>query len=337
MVFRPQQADSITPAALTRVVAKYAPTLLIDELDTQRSTEGAQTLQNVLNSGFRHVGKSVMCVGDDHDIGIFSTYSAKAITSIGPLWSTVESRSIPILLQRASNVERRRLTVFRYDRVEARALPIKRQLQRSANDSREPLRGADPVVPDELGARQGDIWRPLLAIADLAGGEWPFRSRAAAISLHSIAPLESDYGLLLLQDLHSLFERAPTSDRIASTAVVAALSEMEDRPRGEYKHQKPITPIGVAKLLARFDIKPKTVRLSDGTTKGYLLADCAAAFATYLPAATPLEAVTPEHMAVAPAHSGLTPESRVTSASVVTARTVTKGEAENEEITQGLL
>ena len=40
-------------------------------------------------------------------------------------------------------------------------------------DHASELREADPVVPPELHDRAADNWRPLLAIADLVGGEWP--------------------------------------------------------------------------------------------------------------------------------------------------------------------
>jgi hypothetical protein len=38
-------------------------------------------------------------------------------------------------------------------------------------------------VPYGLNDRACDNWSPLLAIADLAGGEWPQRARAAALDL----------------------------------------------------------------------------------------------------------------------------------------------------------
>ena len=64
----------------------------------------------------------------------------------------------------------------------------------------ETLRAADPIAPDALGDREAEIWGPLLAIADMAGGEWPARARAAAVDLHrGAAPVESN-GLRLLRN-----------------------------------------------------------------------------------------------------------------------------------------
>ena len=39
--------------------------------------------------------------------------------------------------------------------------------------ARLPPRRARPALPDELDDRAQDVWEPLLAIADLAGGDWP--------------------------------------------------------------------------------------------------------------------------------------------------------------------
>jgi Protein of unknown function (DUF3631) len=43
----------------------------------------------------------------------------------------------------------------------------------------EELRRARPEPPDDLDDRAQDIWESLLAIADLAGGDWPTRARRA--------------------------------------------------------------------------------------------------------------------------------------------------------------
>ena len=51
---------------------------------------------------------------------------------------------------------------------------------------------ASPSVPDELNDRPADNWDPLLAIADLAGGDWPARARKAAIELSRDADAASE-------------------------------------------------------------------------------------------------------------------------------------------------
>src|SRR5262245_65864349 len=60
--------------------------------------------------------------------------------------------------------------------------------ERWANDNIDLLCDADPATPDVLNDREADCWRPLLAIADRAGGEWPHLARSAAVSLSNSGP-----------------------------------------------------------------------------------------------------------------------------------------------------
>src|SRR6266849_3883479 len=83
---------------------------------------------------------------------------------------------------------------------------------------------ADTTFPDrppqatvsELHDRQADNWRPLLAIADRAGGAWPELARAAACRLSGAgAEPEQGAAVPLLADLRALFARtgaAPAGD-----------------------------------------------------------------------------------------------------------------------------
>ena len=60
---------------------------------------------------------------------------------------------------------------------------VRRQAARWAADNFDNLIDPDPAIPQALNDRAADNWRPLLAIADMAGGEWPQRAREAACVL----------------------------------------------------------------------------------------------------------------------------------------------------------
>ena len=45
------------------------------------------------------------------------------------------------------------------------------------------MAGAEPVMPDGVTDRAAEVWEPLVAIADVAGGHWPATARAAASHL----------------------------------------------------------------------------------------------------------------------------------------------------------
>ena len=52
----------------------------------------------------------------------------------------------------------------------------------------EAIATARPEIPAQLNDRAGDIWEPLLTLADLAGGEWPKLARDAALQMSAGMP-----------------------------------------------------------------------------------------------------------------------------------------------------
>jgi hypothetical protein len=312
LAHRAQKTGGITAAALYRRIDRLSPTMLLDELDTRLKGDAGELLRGVLNEGFHRSGKVTICVGDEHEDRDFSVFCPKVLAGIGRVWDTVMSRSIPIRLARASREELAQLTKIRGDRITEICLPYRRRLQRWAEDAREALRDMDAATPAELGARQCDVWRPLLAIADVvsvaAGGvtdgmdrsepgavvsvttaarsvTWGDRARSAALALHGIAQEEGDHGLLALQDVRDTFEARRYPDALFTSTILEVLCAREDRPWPEYRHDRPITPRGLASLLGRFGVKPTTVRLGEEPAKGYRLADLTPVFRTYLPGA----------------------------------------------------
>lgn len=272
-------ASNITPAALFRAVEKYRPTLLIDEADT--FLREREELRGILNSGHtRTTAYVVRTVGDNHEAATFKTYCPKVVALIGKLPDTLEDRSLVLPLRRkgaGENVER-----LRADKLECME-PVCRQAWRWAQDNIDALKTHDPDVPTELHDRAADNWRPLLAVAELVGGDWPERARTAAtaLSCREAGDTES-LREMLLSDIRNLFDER-NADRLFSEDIVEALAEMEDRPWPEMSKGKPITKRRLASLLARFKIKPKTVRIGGETKKGYARKDLEDTFSRYIP------------------------------------------------------
>jgi hypothetical protein len=281
LAYRAIKSDGITAAALYRLIEKNSPAMLLDEMDTRLKLDGGEALRGVLNAGFQRSGQITICVGDEHEARHFRVFCPKVLAGIGRPWDTVVSRSIPVRLTRASREELAVLQKVRGDRIDGICLPHRRRALRWATDNRDALTDRDPAMPAELGARQCDVWRPLMAISDLIGGHWPETARAAAVALHGVAEEEGDYGLLMLEDVRQLFA-TDGGDKMFSATIAQELGKREDRPWPEYRHDKAITARGIASLLGRFGVKPKTVRVRHETGKGYDLADLAPAFRTYL-------------------------------------------------------
>lgn len=277
LVMRPLPTGNATVSATFRVVEMKRPTLLIDEADTFLPDN--QELRGILNTGHRQGGFVLRTVGDDFEPRAFSTYSACGIALIGKLPATLADRSVPIDLQRRRPDEA--IKAFQFDRTD-HLDQLARQAARWAQDNADHVRGADPDIPDGVFNRAADNWRPLLAIADAVGGEWPGRARRAVQCVAAAAGDDNQSArVTLLADIRAIFAER-RADRLPSAELVEVLVAIEGRPWAEWKAGKPITANGVARLLARFKIIPDTIRLGDRTLKGYQLAHFHDAFSRYL-------------------------------------------------------
>ncbi|HEV2491481.1 MAG TPA: DUF3631 domain-containing protein [Terriglobia bacterium] len=296
----PWLTGRITAAVLTRKIDAERPTLLLDESDAAFSGEKeyAEALRGVLNTGHRRSGKASCCVGQGVNISFrdFSTFCPKVIAGIGKLPDTVANRAIPIRLKRRAPgepVER-----FRLREVEAAATGLRLDLQAWAVGAVKDLRAARPTLPEELSDRQQDGAEPLLAIADMAGGQWPEAARKALVELCTgEAAADDSVGVRLLADVREIFRERET-DRLASAELAEALARIETSPWSEWNSGKPITQPRLAKLLKPFGIIPDSVRIGDRTPKGYKLEQFRDAFGRYLRDTTspspPSETATPQ-------------------------------------------
>ena len=273
-------ASNVTPAVLFRTIEKYRPTLLIDEADT--FIRDNDELRGVLNSGHtRTTAVVIRAVGEEFDPRAFSTWCAKAIALIGRLPDTLADRSIEIAMRRRSSSET--VERLRQDRIEGECTDARRQAARWADDHLLDLQDADPQVPVALHDRAADCWRPLLAIADCAGGSWPGKAREAALAL-SGGLTEDDATTRLLQDILDIFTAADHPDVITSSAIVEQLVAIEERPWREWSHGRPLSTAKLARMLAEYGVHPAgTIRIGDKTAKGYRRAAFTDAWNRYLP------------------------------------------------------
>ena len=260
---RALNASNVTAAAMFRAVEKWRPTLLIDEADTFIGDR--DELRGILNSGHHRANAFVIrTTGDNHEPTRFCTWGPKVWAMIGKLPPTLASRAIHIQLRRmlpSDRIEPLRIGKTRH------LDPLKQKAARWAADYANDLRAADdPQMPEALYGRAADNWRPLIGIADLAGGDWPAQVRHIALKVggryDDLAPV------MVLHDIQALFVERDVH-RLPSAEITEALAEMEDRPWPEWKNGKPITPRQLAKLLDGFGVVPVTVRDGMKTPKGY--------------------------------------------------------------------
>ena len=283
LVARPWYTGRTTPAALVRKVNAEKPTLLLDESDAafNGDREYSETLRGLLNTGWRRGGKATMCVkhGGELTVQDFNTFCAKAIAGIGRLPDTVEDRAIPIEMQRKKAGER--VSRFSWRDVKKEAGRLRLGLARARAASLRTLTNTRPAIPQELDDRAAEIWEPLLAIAETAGGDWPARARAAALALSAgRAQDDASMGVRLLSDIRTIFADM-SADRLATANLVDALNVIEEAPWGDWRGH-PLDARGLARLLRRYGVKPKMLRLGAQTLRGYEAADFADAWSRYL-------------------------------------------------------
>lgn len=265
---KPLKASNITGPTIFRTVEMYAPTLLIDEADTYITDD--ESMRGILNSGHIRSGAQVIrLVGEDYEPRAFRTWCPKAIALIKHLPATLEDRSIVVRLRRRlkhEHIERQRMDQ------PTKLEPIRQRIARWVGDNLEALKAADPEVPDALHDRAADNWRPLLAIADQAGGEWPQRAREAALALSGEAE-ETGLEVRLLADIQQVWPG--DEDFLPTSSLIARLNVLVDSPWSQYRKGKGVS----AEWLGR---KLKGVlRAREGDTRGYRRADMDEAWARF--------------------------------------------------------
>jgi len=263
LVPKPISTENITTAALFRIIELAQPTLLIDEADI--FLKDNEDMRALLNAGHDRGGQVIRTVGDDFEPRAFSVWGPVIIAGIGQIPDTLEDRSITIALRRRKSDEQiERLRNRRTGHLDT----LCRRAARWVTDSRTALSDADPALPEKLGDREQDNWRPLIAIANAISVVVGARARMAALEIRESVEDESA-AIMCLADVAAIFVDQNQAT-LSSQDLINRLTAMEDRPWPEWRRGQPLTKTGLARLLKPFGIKPKQVRLNPTTNvKGY--------------------------------------------------------------------
>ncbi|MFI6661946.1 DUF3631 domain-containing protein [Streptomyces sp. NPDC050523] len=296
--------ETLTPRAATTVNASAnalfrlveadggTPTLLFDEIDTVFGPKagGNEEVRGFLNSGYRRGAKSLRCVGDgsNQNTEWFSSFCAVAMAGLGSLPDTILTRSVIIRMRKKAPNEK--AEPYRRRVHEKQGHALRDRLSKWADTVKEAVATAWPEMPEGVSDRPADVWEPLLAVADAAGGHWPERARVACLELVRAAGEGngSSLGIRLLTDLRDRVfcgaERMPTA------VILEVLHRIDDAPWTDMDgNGKPLNARTLSKMLGEYvtatnePIRPRSIRTAQGVPKGYYAEDLADAWLRYCP------------------------------------------------------
>jgi hypothetical protein len=309
-VRKPVPTANVSEAAVFRLVAAAAPTLLFDEIDSVFGPKARdrEDLRGLLNAGFQRGAMAWRCVGDGskQTVESFPVFCPKTFAGIGHvLPDTLADRAIRIDLKRKRRDEP--VDRFRKRQTTAQAGELRDAVASWAERSVDRLAELRPELPDELDDRAQDAWEPLLALADLAGGEWPARARAAALELSGEKAAEDDsIGVRLLADCRRVFYSSPAGgEQLATSALTDELAADDEAPWGSWRGDGPITARALAGILRRYEIRPRQLWVAGVNVRGFRRDDFEDAWRRYLPANPPDRASFPLDPLDSSNHAGL--------------------------------
>jgi hypothetical protein len=275
----PLMTINATVAAVFRSIGgDKPPTLLVDEADTlfgsKKVAENNEELRALLNAGHQRGRPARRCVGPQQIPTDFPTFTMCALAGIGQLPDTITDRAINITMRRRRSDEPVRQ--FRTRRDGPRLEALRLQLAEWSTGATNRLMDAEPDMPVE--DRAADTWEPLVAVADLAGGEWPERARHACKVLTEEAEAadeERSLNTRLLSDVRAIFTERMSSF-IASADLVGELKRIAESPWGDFD----FNARKLAYRLKDFGVRPgfNTAK----TARGYRLDELHDAFGRYL-------------------------------------------------------
>ncbi|MCT1776763.1 DUF3631 domain-containing protein [Brachybacterium sp. p3-SID957] len=284
LVPRPVLSVNATPAYIFRKISDDAglPTLLIDECDaifTGGKTDSSEELRGLLNSGYRKGATAgrVAVKGKELVTEDWPSFSAVALAGLNTLPDTIMTRAVVVPMKR----RRRDQTVEPYRRrlIGPEADELRARIGAWADAMRPYIGGQWPDLPESIQDRDADVWEPLIAIADDAGGKWPARARSAALSILKASQDKGvSLGIRLLSDIRDVF----TEERLSSVELVARLVALEDAPWPSI-HGEELTPRFAARLLSKYEIGPTTLKIGGRSVKGFKRSMFGDAWSRYLP------------------------------------------------------
>lgn len=283
LVYRPLVTANATTPAIFRSLSDGPRTLCFDEADTIFGTrvkaEQNEDLRGLLNAGFKAGMPTLRTVGPNHEVMEFSTFAPAILCAIGNLPDTITDRAVNLRLRRRKPTET--VSGYRIRRDEPALHDLRERIEAWTASLGDDLDQLEPDNP--LEDRAADLWEPLLAVAEIAGGHWSTRARQAALLFtHQAAEADTEMskGVELLADIRDVLSLV-RSHEVQSSYLVQLLTAKEESRWAE----DGLTPRRLSTMLREYGIRPG--RMSSGNGRGYKIAKFEDTFARYLPGVRP--------------------------------------------------
>ena len=214
---------NISDAALSRAIDQRKPTLFLDEVDAVFNPKTAKTgsKDDLRALPERRLPPRPSRLPDGrrkpHDPRTLRCVRGKSVDRPGHAAPTLAGRCVRIELTRRRSDEP--VEDFYPDELD-QAEAVRQAFVSWAQYVVETLRLTRPARIDGLRDRVNEVWRPLLAIAELTGEPWASRARRAAVApARGVEDDETSLGVLLLGDVRIVFEEQE-AERIATAGLI---------------------------------------------------------------------------------------------------------------------
>ncbi|GAA1879103.1 DUF3631 domain-containing protein [Asanoa iriomotensis] len=274
--------NASTAAVYRSIGSDDPPTILLDEADTvfgPKAGEANEDLRGLLNAGHQRNRPTIRWNSAQNRVETIPTFAMAALAGIGAMPDTIEDRAVVIRMRRRTADET--VAPFRQRRDGPALRHAADALSRWLRANLARLEHAEPVMP--LEDRAADTWEPLIAVADLAGDDWPDRGRHAAETLTAERDGDSASSdrIQLLIDCRAAFGDL---DAIPTSVLIERLKADPETPWAEYGGAG-LTSMRLGTLLREYGITSQNIRFGPphGQVKGYRRDDFTDPWRRYCP------------------------------------------------------
>ena len=267
--YRALMTVNASTAAIYRSITDDPPTILLDEADTffgGKQAEANEDLRGLLNAGHQRGRPAIRWNHNKNALEEMATFAMAALAGIGSMPDTIEDRAVVIKIRRRTRTEK--VDPFRQRRDGPPLKKVAAELNAWVRSHLADLENAVPVMP--LEDRAADTWEPLIAVADLAGGNWPALAREAALALTAARDGDTEYSdrIRLLLDCRTVFGHF---DAMPSAVLLERLKALPESPWADYNNGVGLTGMKLGVLLKEYEIYSENITFEApvGRVKGF--------------------------------------------------------------------